>query len=89
MSNAMENKLKTIRLAEGMTQKQLSELTGLSLGTIKNYESGQNTVGLHVVQTILSQKPFRKYTMWIIHDTADIADRQILPEVDPTRRRAG
>ncbi|HHQ8379098.1 TPA: helix-turn-helix domain-containing protein, partial [Salmonella enterica subsp. diarizonae] len=32
--------MKKIRLAEGMTQKQLSELTGLSLGTIKNYESG-------------------------------------------------
>ncbi|KGA42355.1 hypothetical protein KU75_06500 [Pectobacterium odoriferum] len=89
MSNTMEQKLKKIRLAEGMTQKQLSELTGLSLGTIKNYEAGQNTVGLHVLQTILAQRAFRKYTMWVIHDNADAESGQVAPTVDPTRKRAG
>ena len=81
--------MKEIRLAEGMTQKQLSELTGISLGTIKNYESGQNTVGLHVVQTILAQKAFRKYTMWVIHDSVEMEEGQIPPSTDPTRKRAG
>ncbi|ECC7842292.1 helix-turn-helix transcriptional regulator [Salmonella enterica] len=89
MSNTIEQKMKKIRLAEGMTQKQLSELTGLSLGTIKNYESGQNTVGLYVVQAILVQKPFRKYTMWVIHDTPDAEPVQVAPVTDPTRKRAG
>jgi DNA-binding XRE family transcriptional regulator len=89
LSNTIEQKMKKIRLAEGLTQKELSELTGLSLGTIKNYESGQNTVGLYVVQTILVQKPFRKYTMWVIHDTPDAEPVQVEPVTDPTRKRAG
>ncbi|EBK2972091.1 helix-turn-helix transcriptional regulator [Salmonella enterica] len=88
MSNTMEQKMKAIRLAEGMTQKELSELTGISLGTIKNYESGQNTVGIQVLQRILSQDVFRKYTMWVIHGVADTEIGQVEPKVTTIRKRA-
>ncbi|WP_250552416.1 DNA-binding transcriptional regulator, partial [Escherichia coli] len=33
-------KLRQIRKAEGLTQKQFADITGLSLATIRNYESG-------------------------------------------------
>lgn len=35
------NELKRLRKTKGITQKKLSEETGLPLGSIKQYESGQ------------------------------------------------
>lgn len=35
-----KNKLKQIRTENGLTQEQLSKLTGLSISTIKKYEIG-------------------------------------------------
>ncbi len=39
-------KLKAIRKAEGLTQTKFSEMSGIALGTIKNYESGQKEPGI-------------------------------------------
>ncbi|WP_431224583.1 helix-turn-helix domain-containing protein [Serratia sp. L9] len=65
-----EQKLRQLRLAQGLTQKEFSELPGLKLGSVKNYESGHSTVGLMIVTTILRHERFRKYTLWVICDEA-------------------
>lgn len=36
----METKLKKIRAAKGMTQRELAEATGISLRTIQHFEQG-------------------------------------------------
>lgn len=91
MSNTLESKLKIIRQAEGMTQKTMSELTGVPLGTIKNYESGHSAVGIHVLQTILATRKLQKYTLWLMTGNAAPAAGQIAPPVvpEPPRKKAG
>ncbi|WP_250385530.1 helix-turn-helix domain-containing protein, partial [Escherichia coli] len=42
-------KLRQIRKAEGLTQKQFADITGLSLATIRNYESGQKNARAKIV----------------------------------------
>ncbi|WP_392586917.1 helix-turn-helix transcriptional regulator [Serratia ureilytica] len=83
MSITLEKKLRAIRKSEGVTQKAMAELTGVSLGTIRNYEAGFNTVGMQTLQAILITPLFKKYTMWIMTgDTAPVAG-QISPALSP------
>lgn len=83
MSNTIEQKLKSIRKAEGVTQKVFAELTGISLGTVKNYETGFNTVGMQTIQSILRVPRFKKYTMWLMTDTVAPEAGQIAPSLSP------
>ena len=39
------NKLKELRESRNLTQRELSELTGLSLRTIQHYEPGSRDIG--------------------------------------------
>lgn len=42
----LRQRLAKIRKSKGMTQKELSELSGLSTSTISNIESGENSYSL-------------------------------------------
>ncbi|EIW7013803.1 helix-turn-helix domain-containing protein [Escherichia coli] len=66
MSTDYAMKLREIRKAEGLTQKQFSDLSGISLGTIKNYESGQHQAGIQTVERIINVMQFQKYTLWLM-----------------------
>lgn len=83
MSSEYEKKLKAIRIAEGHTQASFAELTGINVGTIKNYESGKREVGLSVIDRVLGTADFKKYMMWLMSD--DIAPEvgQISPALSP------
>ncbi|MEY0579801.1 helix-turn-helix domain-containing protein [Providencia manganoxydans] len=83
MSSHYPKKLREIRLAEQLTQKQFSDLTGISLGSIKNYETGQTDVGLKVIDLVLSHPQFQKYTMWLMTDTVNPEFGQISPTLSP------
>ncbi|AXF78905.1 helix-turn-helix domain-containing protein [Erwinia tracheiphila] len=86
MSNSLEQKLKAIRKSEGITQKVLAGLTGVSLGTIRNYETGFNTVGIQTLEAILHVPRFQKYTLWLMTgETAPVAG-QISPALSPDGR---
>ncbi|WP_370555483.1 helix-turn-helix domain-containing protein [Edwardsiella tarda] len=79
MSIDYSQKLTELRKAEGLTQRQFSELTGVSLGTIKNYESGHGIGGIAIVENVINTEQFQKYTLWIMTgDTAPEAG-QIAP----------
>ncbi|MDY4350716.1 helix-turn-helix domain-containing protein [Pectobacterium brasiliense] len=83
MSMTYAQKLKSIRIAEGLTQKQLSELTGVSLGMIKNYESDQHPAGVQTVEKVIQVEKFEKYTLWLMTGkTAPVAG-QISPPLSP------
>lgn len=83
MSSSYGEKLKEIRNAEGLTQPALSELTGVSLGAIRNYETGQRDVGLSVLDKIIKHERFRKYTLWLMTDQIAPESGQISPALSP------
>lgn len=65
-SSSKGEKLKEIRKAEGMTQREFSEYTGVPFGTVRNYEAGQFEVGLKVIDAVLNRERFEKYMMWLM-----------------------
>ncbi|EAW1477920.1 helix-turn-helix transcriptional regulator [Salmonella enterica] len=76
-------KLREIRKAEGLTQQQFSDLTGISLSTIKNYERGQYDVGLKVLDAVFELERFEKYMMWLMKGVAKPELGQIAPALSP------
>ncbi|EHO9075845.1 helix-turn-helix transcriptional regulator [Salmonella enterica] len=66
-----EQKLTQIRKVEGLTQAKLAEEIGISVGTIRNYETGQKGVGLSIVSKFTNHPQFKKYTLWLM--TGDLA----------------
>lgn len=72
-------KLRQIRKAEGLTQKQFADITGLSLAAIRNYESGQKSARAKIVETVLQVDRFEKYMLWLLKDKTLPAAGQIAP----------
>ncbi len=83
MSSCYEKKLRDIRKSEGLTQAEFATVTGVNLGTIKNYESGKREVGLSVVDRVLKSRDFEKYTLWLMNDKTNEAAGQISPSLSP------
>ncbi|EAT6268312.1 helix-turn-helix transcriptional regulator [Citrobacter freundii] len=86
LSNTIEQKLRAVRKAERLTQQALSDMTGISLGTIKNYERGFNSVGLQTVELILSVPQMQKYTLWLMTGKTAPSAGQISPPLSPDGR---
>ncbi|OUK73890.1 transcriptional regulator [Enterobacter hormaechei] len=83
MSRNYAEKLRTIRKAEGLTQKAFAELTGVALGTIKKYETGHQPARAEVLESVIEVPMFEKYTLWLMTDkTAPIAG-QVSPALSP------
>ncbi|OIN15956.1 transcriptional regulator, partial [Salmonella enterica subsp. enterica serovar Sarajane] len=91
LSRDYSQKLRMVRKAEGLTQKEFADLTGLSLSTIRNYESGQKTARAEIMESALQVQRFEKYTMWILHDKTFPQAGQIAPvlSLDGTEKPAG
>lgn len=80
MSISIGNKIKLIREAEGLSRSQLSELTGVSGDTIKQYELGRiKTVGLDNLEKIINTDQLHKYTLWLVSDKIEPEVGQISP----------
>ncbi|ECK8241756.1 helix-turn-helix transcriptional regulator [Salmonella enterica subsp. enterica] len=82
MSTDYVTKLKGIRKAEGLTQIQLAELTGISLSAIRNYESRQKEVGLSVLERIVATPALMKYTLWLMTDQTAPESGQTAPAAE-------
>ncbi|EKH8499479.1 helix-turn-helix transcriptional regulator [Salmonella enterica] len=83
MSSDYEKKLKEIRKSEGLTQAEFADITGVNIGTIKNYESGKREVGLSVVDRVIKSRDFEKYTMWLMTGKTNEPAGQISPSLSP------
>lgn len=80
MSSVYPKKLRLIRLSEKLTQPAFSELTGIPLSTIKNYESGGQDVGLTIIERALTPVILQKYTLWLMTGQTTPEAGQIAPE---------
>ena len=58
--------LKTIRKQQRITQKQLSEISGLSLRMIQAYEQGDQDIRKAEVQTVLALARVRGCTLEVL-----------------------
>lgn len=72
-------KLRSIRKTERLTQAKFAELTNLSLSTVKAYESGQQMARAEVMEKVLQNELFEKYTLWLIRDKTAPAAGQVAP----------
>ena len=89
MSIGYSQKLRAIRKHEGLTQGKFAELTGISLGSVKNYETGHSEVGLSTLERVVNCPKLSKYTLWLMTDTTSPEAGQIAPPVpDQEEERA-
>lgn len=72
-------KLRAIRQSEGLTQAKFSEISGIALGTLKNYEGGHQDPGIQVVLQVTNAPQFQKYTLWLMTDKTAPEAGQIAP----------
>ncbi|QDL32692.1 helix-turn-helix domain-containing protein [Serratia liquefaciens] len=83
MSSTLGDKVKAIRKSEGVSQSDFCELTGISISTVKKYETGVIEPGGATLMKITQHPRFKKYTMWLM--TGDVAPEigQISPALSP------
>lgn len=72
-------KLRAIRKSEGLTQAKFSEISGIALGTLKNYEGGHQDPCIQVVLQVTNAPQFQKYTLWLMTDKTAPEAGQIAP----------
>ncbi|WGM08256.1 helix-turn-helix transcriptional regulator (plasmid) [Arsenophonus nasoniae] len=75
----LSDKIKAIRIAEGLSQNQLCELIGLPRSTLSKYESGLFEPGGNALLKYTKHPLFSKYTMWLMTDTTNPEVGQIEP----------
>jgi len=80
MSTLINQKIKSVRKAEGLTQKDFCELCDFKIDTLKNYEGDRRTPNFEAVQKLCSAFP--QYTMYLMFDEmpASAGDDQITPQ---------
>lgn len=73
-------KLKAIRLREGLTQAELCEVTGINLSTWKSYElMRRKEVSSLELLKLTTHPRFMKYALWLVTDTTAPECGQISP----------
>ncbi|EAA9932905.1 TPA: helix-turn-helix transcriptional regulator [Salmonella enterica] len=72
-------KLRQIREAEGLTQKQFAELTGLAVSTVRSYEGVGQTARAAIVEKVIQVDRFEKYMFWLMKDKTLPSAGQIAP----------
>ena len=68
MSSELGEKIKAIREAEGLSQAKFSDLTDISISTIKKYETGVRDPGGSTLLRITRHEKFKKYALWLMTD---------------------
>lgn len=73
------NKIRAIRMAEGITQTAMAKECSLALNSLRNIESGGDGVGLKTIERIVHTARFEKYTLWMMIGKTTEAAGQISP----------
>lgn len=75
----ISQKLRAIRKSEGLTQAKFSEISGVAIGTVKNYEGGHQEPGIQVILQVTNTRQLEKYTLWLMTDKTAPEAGQIAP----------
>ncbi|PIF24124.1 helix-turn-helix transcriptional regulator [Candidatus Pantoea floridensis] len=79
MTQDYGNKIRAIRMAEGITQTAMAKECGIALSRLRNIESGGDGVGLKTIERIVSTARLEKYTLWMMIGKTTEAAGQISP----------
>lgn len=79
----LSEKVKAIREAEGLSQAKFCEIIGLSVNTLKKYESGKYEPGGDALTKITQHERFEKYTLWLMTGKTSAGIGQISPALSP------
>lgn len=79
MTQDYGNKIRAIRMAEGITQAAMAKECSLALCSLRNIESGADGVGLKTIERIVRTARFEKYTLWMMISKTTEAAGQISP----------
>lgn len=74
----LKEKIKLIRKASGLTQPKISELVGIPLNSVRNYERGERGVSALFLLKIC--EIFPQYTLWLMTNEVAPEVGQISPE---------
>ncbi|MCX8966846.1 XRE family transcriptional regulator [Erwinia psidii] len=77
----LSEKIKAMRVAEGLSQNQLCEIIDLPRNTLSKYESGIFEPGGNALVKYTSHPLFEKYTLWLMTDKTSPESGQISPVV--------
>ncbi|UGA55306.1 helix-turn-helix domain-containing protein [Vibrio sp. VB16] len=74
-------KIKQMRISEGLTQKNFAEIVGIPLISLKNYElSRRSSINSTNLLKITTHFQFQKYTLWLMTENFDTSKaEQIAP----------
>lgn len=74
----VSSRLKAIRKAEGISQNQLSEMTNIPWGTVRNIEQNGNG-NFAQIRKIFDIERFKRYLLWFFYGETNPALGQISP----------
>ncbi|MCL6716112.1 helix-turn-helix domain-containing protein [Klebsiella sp. T2.Ur] len=75
----LSEKIKAIRMAEGLSQNQLCQIIDLPRSTLSKYESGLFEPGGNALIKYTTHPRFQKYTLWLMTDKTAPQAGQIAP----------
>ncbi|HFD4470421.1 transcriptional regulator [Lelliottia sp. V106_10] len=76
-------KIMLMRKAEGLSRREMSEITGISANNLKNYEAIGRQIPGDYLALILENPRFEKYTLWLMTDKTAPAAGQVSPALSP------
>ncbi|HAX1979525.1 TPA: helix-turn-helix transcriptional regulator [Escherichia coli] len=79
--SSLGEKLFLIRKAEGLSRREMEDMTGISQNNLKNYELKGKKIPGETLILILSNPRFRKYSEWVMFDQTNEGAGQISPSL--------
>ncbi|PHR84515.1 MAG: transcriptional regulator [Colwellia sp.] len=76
-------KIKILRESLNKTQPEFSEITGISLSTLKKVEAGFSNVGISVIDKIIATQSLKKHVLWFMTGNGDL---KVEPEIETNTR---
>ncbi|PQJ49890.1 helix-turn-helix domain-containing protein [Vibrio splendidus] len=73
-------KIKAIRIAERLSQEEMSQLIDISVGAQRNYEQERREPKGDFLMKITKHERFKKYTYWLMTDEVLPESGQISPD---------
>ncbi|UJF17227.1 helix-turn-helix domain-containing protein [Vibrio sp. SS-MA-C1-2] len=68
---SLGKKIKSIRISEGLSQTEFSQLVDISIDSLRSYENERRTVNEVNLIKLTNHLRFKKYTLWLM--TGEVA----------------
>lgn len=79
-------RIKDLRVAEGLSQREFADMTGLILDTLRTYEQGRReSISSKELEKITTHPRFKKYALWLVTGTVAPEAGQISPDIEMER----